>query len=275
MFRMPADVELTKLVLRVRDLDAALARYRDVLGLEVVDSDGATTTLGLGGWTLDLIVEPGAPLRPQPSVGMYHFALLVPDRPALAAMLRRLDEAGWPLDGWADHGVSEALYLRDAEGNAIEIYRDRPREEWPFVDGEIAMVADPLDGDAILATTLAAGPLHPDTIVGHIHMHAPDLGLGEAFYGDSLGFGVTQRTYFGALFLAAGDYHHHVGLNVWAHGRTAPPGATGLVSYTWRVSPEAVEGLAAHLDSISTPYRRDGDLVLEDPCGVTVRIAQT
>ncbi len=159
------------------------------------------------------------------------------------------------LEGVADHGVSEALYLRDPEGNGIELYRDRPREEWPFRDGQLAMGADPLDVPGLLEEAPEAAPLHPGTVVGHIHLHVDDLDEAERFYTADLGMAVTQRSYRGALFFAWGDYHHHVGANVWAPKGDVDPAATGLVAYALR-PPE--------------PVRPDGSLT--DPAGAEVHL---
>ncbi len=273
-FQMPATAGLTGLLLRVRDREAALRFYRDTLGLQL---EAQNNTLRLrpdgGALTLTLEVEPEAPRRPARSVGLYHFALLLPDRTPLAAILRRLLEANWPLDGAGDHGVSEALYLRDPEGNGIELARDRPREEWPRAGEGVAMVTDPVDIKGLLATAPTAAPLHPATILGHMHLSVHDLKAGETFYASALGLNVTQRSYPGALFLAAGDYHHHLGLNTWGSGRPAPPGATGLLAYAWRLPPGTVEELARHLSTRAVEYAAaPRGLTVKDPFGITVTV---
>ena len=165
------------------------------------------------------------------STGLFHLALLVPTRVDLARALRRVMNGGWQFTGASDHLVSEALYLRDPEYNGIEIYRDRPREEWSIVDGQIA------DGDA------AAGPpghrraaddsddgMPPGTTMGHVHLQVAGLAPADSFYHRLLGMDVTVRSYPGALFMSAGGYHHHIGANTWeSHGGPAPPpGSAGL-----------------------------------------------
>jgi len=269
-FGLHPEMWLDQIVLRVRDLDAVLSYYRDVLGFE------GTTELSPSGGLFTLVLEhvPDAPLRPYPCVGMYHFALLVPDRPALGAILRHLDERNEPLEGMADHLVSEALYLRDPEGNGIEVYRDRPEPDWPRRDGQVEMAADPLDVDGILAEARAATGLHPDTRFGHIHLHGRDLSSGERFFADALGMTVTQRNYRGALFFAAGDYHHHVAVNVWATRDGVPDGATGLVAYRLRLPSDGLTELRAHLSANGTPYRDEpGAVTLTDPVGAEVTVA--
>ena len=274
-FQMPTEAGLTGLALRVRDRESALHFYRDVLGLQIEEQGNTLRLHPAGGAsTLTLEVDPAAPRRPARSVGLYHFALLLPDRAALAALLRRLLEAGWPLDGAGDHGVSEALYLRDPEGNGIELARDRPREEWPRVREGVAMVTEPVDTKSLLATAPAAAPLHPATILGHMHFSVHDLEVGETFYAGALGLNVTQRSYPGALFLAAGDYHHHLGLNTWGSRRPAPPGATGLLRYGWRIPAAALPALEQHLTARDVPFAKaDGALTVTDPFGIVVDLA--
>jgi catechol 2,3-dioxygenase len=242
---IPDSASLVRLALRVRDIEACLAYYTDVLGLEVVETSGDRTTLAPREqrFALDLHHDAAAALRPYPCPGLYHFALVVPDRPALGAIFRRLLEREVPFDGMSDHAVSEALYLRDPERNGIELYRDRPRGEWPYDEkGQIAMVSDPLDVDGLFESAAAAAPLDTGTRFGHIHLHVRSLDEAEAFYADALGLGITQRSLPGALFLAAGDYHHHVAANTWAPDREVPDGATGLISYTWRVPEGSAPG---------------------------------
>jgi catechol 2,3-dioxygenase len=221
---------LLGLALRVRDLGAALSFYRDLLGLKVEADPPRYRLFPEGkGFFLDLIHEPQAPLRPYPSVGLYHFALLLPDRKALAGVFRSLLEAGAYFEGAADHGVSEALYFRDPEGNGLELYRDRPRGEWP--KGPLMFTA-PLNLKRLLAENPDPTPLPPETLLGHLHLHVEDLGAAEAFFAGRLGLEVTLRTYPGALFFAWDHYHHHVGANAWAGPRWAPEEATGLLAYT-------------------------------------------
>ncbi|MBI4277093.1 MAG: VOC family protein [Armatimonadetes bacterium] len=275
-FQLPDTSILAGLTLRVRDLDAALAFYRDLLGLEVVVREDGRTLLAPGGraFTLELLHDPGAAVRPARSLGLYHFALLLPDRAALAATVRRLVEIRWSLGG-SDHGVSEALYLSDPEGNGIELYRDRPREQWPLEpDGDLAMVTARLDMVGLERENPRAGPLHPQTRFGHIHLHVDSLERGEALYAGGLGLRVMQRSYPGALFLSVGGYHHHLGLNLWGRG-AAPPGATGLVRYTWQVPEGTVTHLRAHLSTAGTPVCQvPAGVSLTDPAGVEVIITE-
>jgi catechol 2,3-dioxygenase len=257
--KLPDDAYLDRLSLRVRDLDAMLAYYVGRIGLVETAKDGDTVTLAPEGelFHLDLVHEPDAPQRPYPCPGLYHFAMVVPDRPALGAVFRFLLDQREPFEGMADHLVSEALYIRDPERNGIEIYRDRPKGEWPHdAAGKIRMASDPIDAEGILGSAERPAPLHAGTRFGHIHMHVADLSDAERFYVHELGLGLVT-TFPGALFLAAGDYHHHVGANTWAPDVPVPDGATGLIDYTFRV-----------------PGGWDGPDELTDPIGATVRIAR-
>jgi catechol 2,3-dioxygenase len=276
-FHMPAVAGLTHLTLRVRDLDGALRFYRDTLGLAVRARAGDRAELAPdgGAFELELVHAPQAPVRPHPSIGLYHFALLLPDRPSLAAVIRRLVEAERPPDGASDHGVSEAFYLDDPEGNGIELYRDRPPAEWPRRGEGVEMTTRALDVGALLAEAPREGPLSPRTRFGHIHLHVPDLAEGERFYAGALGLDVTQRSYSGALFLSTGGYHHHVGINLWARGRRAPDGATGLVGYDWGVPAGTLAALRASLEASGIEYRDvPSGIKAVDPAGVGVRVVE-
>src|SRR5207302_1126215 len=146
-----------------------------------------------GAFALDLVHAPLAPVRPHPSIGLYHFALLLPARASLAAVIRRLLEARWRADGASDHGVSEAFYLRDPEGNGIELYRDRPRETWSTGSAGIEMMTAPLDVAGLLAEAKESGPLSAEARFGHIHLHVGDLaGVGIAVT-DPAGIGIDLR----------------------------------------------------------------------------------
>ena len=231
---------LLSLSLRVKDLEAALFFYRDLLGLKVEADPPRYRLFPEGrGFLLELLHDPEAPLRPYPSLGLYHFALLLPHRKALAGVFRRLLEAGAHFEGAADHGVSEALYFRDPEGNGLELYRDRPKEAWP--KGPLMFTA-PLNLEKLLAENPDPTPLPPETLPGPLHPPVEDLAAAEAFFNGKLGMEVTLRTYPGALFFAWDGYHHHVGANTWAGRRKAPPGATGLLGYTLLAPPGVPPG---------------------------------
>jgi catechol 2,3-dioxygenase len=268
--------------LTVRDLAGVRDFYERVAGLRTIASDDGRALLGAGDRPLvELVEDRDAPPRPPRTSGLFHLAILVPDRAELARSLQRLIDTRWPLAGASDHLVSEALYLGDPEGNGIEIYRDRPREEWRRDGDELRMATLPLDLDDLLGELErdpAADPgVPPGTTIGHVHLNVADLAAGERFYADLLGLDVTARGYPGALFLAAGGYHHHVGLNTWrGEGVPAPPpGALGLRSFELTLPDDAaladvVERLRAAGETVTLA---DGPGAVRDPSGNVLRLA--
>ncbi len=249
-------LRIRALTLRVRNLKGQRAFYHELLGLPVRKASAERLVLApeSGTFTLELIADPSAPLCPWPTIGLYHFALLPPDRTALAAVATRLLAQGVFFEGAADHAVSEALYFRDPEGNGLELYVDQPPAQWPR-RGPL-MVTEPLELEALLRGA-EPGPLPPNVRLGHLHLHVPDLDEAERFFAARLGMAVTLRTYPGAHFFVYDGYHHHVGANIWARGRRAPAHATGLLAYTLQV-PEAIA--------------RTLPPALQDPAGVTVHV---
>ena len=282
----PSTLSLGPIRLTVADLAGASAFYERVIGLRPLPGGDGTVRLGAaadpaGAALVELVPDPSAPTRARHSSGLFHLALLVPDRRALAQALRRVVAAGWRLDGASDHLVSEALYLSDPEGNGIELYRDRPRAEWRHGEhGELAMATLPLDLED-LARELA-GESEPDagmpagTTLGHVHLQVADLDAAEAFYAGALGFDVMVRGYPGALFVGADGYHHHLGLNTWssAGGPSADPAARGVRDFAIRYpSADARDAIAARVADAGYALRADGeDRVATDPFGIAVRL---
>nr|WP_303647610.1 VOC family protein [Haloarchaeobius amylolyticus] len=277
---MPDGTHLDRVALRVGSLDATVPFYRDVVGLAVDRDDqaGEARLLAADGAALVVLIEdPDAPARPADAAGLFHLAVRVPDRPALAGALARVRDHG-TLTGASDHLVSEALYLRDPEGNGVEIYRDRPREEWAeTADGQRDIRTLPLDLDD-LAGARESGSETParvpaGTDVGHVHLEVADLARATDFYVDGVGFALENDGYDGAAFVAAGGYHHHLGLNSW-NGRSAPAGEDrGLAWYELVVPDEAAlaalrDRLAARDQSVETV---GDELRFDDPDGIAVR----
>ena len=224
--------------LGVRDLDAVGGFYERSIGLRRLDDADGVARLGTGDGSalVELEPSPDAPARPPRTTGLFHLAILVPTRRDLAAALQRVDDSGWRFTGASDHLVSEALYLNDPEGNGIEIYRDRPRDEWDYDGDQVRMATIPLDVQGVIGELNGAEPGAPmpdPTRIGHVHLNVADLASTEAFYSGGLGLDVTVRDYPGALFMSAGGYHHHIGANTWAgEGAPAPPpDALGLRSF--------------------------------------------
>jgi catechol 2,3-dioxygenase len=238
--RLPDSSKIQYAHFRVSDLDRALQFYKNLLGLVETKSDEGTLTLSAYGNSeplLRLTEDRAAERRQTRSPGLFHLALLYPTRKDLAKIFKQLYVRRWPFQGFAHHGVSEALYLADADGNGIELYRDLPREQWPYKNGELQMVTEPLDLDDLLSEL--NGRDIDDRLtseglsIGHVHLQVSDLQRTEEFYHKTLGFDVVQRSFPGALFMSAGGYHHHIGANVW-NSRGATPahdGALGLVGY--------------------------------------------
>jgi catechol 2,3-dioxygenase len=206
----------------VSDLDRSVAFYQDAIGLQVqaLTDDQATLGTGEGVPVLVLAAEPGA--RPAGRhAGLYHVALLYPSRDELARALQRLAVTRTPIDGASDHGVSEAIYLSDPDGNGLELYRDRPRDQWPppANPGEkVGMYTAPLDLQALYDTVAQDPPRRhaaPGLVVGHVHLHVNDLDAAVGFYTRELGLDVMTMYGDQAAFLSWDGYHHHVGLNTW------------------------------------------------------------
>lgn len=275
---IPRDTSLGRVLLTVRDLAGAREFYERVVGLRTIESEPGRALLGAGEAgppLVELVGDPDAPPRPQGTTGLFHHALLVPTRGDLALALRRVAEGGWRLSGASDHLVSEALYLDDPEGNGIEIYRDRPRERWAADERGIRMATLPLDlrslEDEQPATSGAARAEMPQgTTVGHVHLNVADLASSEAFYSGLLGFEVTVRGYPGALFVSAGGYHHHVGLNTWAGVGAPPPpsGAAGLRAFEIVLPGGALDQVRERLIAAGAAVEPWGrDLSMRDPSG--------
>jgi catechol 2,3-dioxygenase len=270
------DTHIGKVRLRVADVDDLTAFYERVVGLSAVERDGDVARLAPEGGEplIELVSAPGAPPAPSFSTGLFHLAILVPDRAELARSLRRVAGAGWRLTGASDHLVSEALYLRDPEGNGIEIYRDRPRDQWHRDNDELRMATLPLDLQGVLDELgkdgEATNGMPAATTMGHVHLQVADIPASEGFYNGALGLDVMVRSYPGALFLAAGGYHHHLGLNTWqSEGAPPPPeGALGLDRYELVLSDASeVDAAAERLGESGDPVRLDEGVLATDPSG--------
>lgn len=273
---IPPQTRIGKVRLRVADVDDLTTFYERVIGLGAVERDGALVRLGPQGREplIELISAPGAPPAPSFSTGLFHLAVLVPDRVELARSLQRVAGAGWRLTGASDHLVSEALYLQDPEGNGIEIYGDRPREQWNHDGGELRMATLPLDLQSVLgeldAPEQAANGMPAAATIGHVHLQVADIPEAEGFYNGDLGLDVMVRSYPGALFLAAGGYHHHVGMNTWQSAGAPPPpeGSLGLDRYEL-VLPDAAarDAVAERLAGGGEVVRLDEGVLATDPSG--------
>lgn len=261
-----APLSIGGVTLAARDLTRLAAFYTALLGLEPVADAGAPGALrfDLAGATLRLLPAPEARPERGDEPGLFHTAFLLPDRTALAGWLHHALALGIWLDGASDHGVSEALYLSDPEGNGIEVYADRPRALWPRPPAPaegVAMVTRRLDLQDLLAAAPGAAVAGRATRIGHVHLRAGDLGATEAFY-RNLGLDVMQRMPR-ASFLASGGYHHHVAVNTWGSSGIRPAGLSGLVALTLRAADEAAfRRAAAGLDEDSRGVDPSGNVVV-------------
>jgi catechol 2,3-dioxygenase len=276
---LPDETHVGRVHLQVSDLGASLLYYTRVLGFRVQSHAGGTATLGPenGPALIDLHERPGA--RPVPRrgrIGLYHFAILLPDRAALGRFVKHLAETG-VYAGSADHLVSEALYLSDPDGLGIEVYADRPRSTWKTNGREIAMATEPLDLRALM--TAAAGQpwdgMPAGTTIGHVHFHVATLKAAEAFYHRALGFDTVVWSYPGALFFSAGGYHHHVGTNTWA-GDAPQAGPDDARLLEWELvlpATDDITAVAANAASAGYDVRPEADAqLITDPSGITVRL---
>jgi catechol 2,3-dioxygenase len=278
---LPASTAPGAVHLIVSDLQRSLAYYRQAVGLELLGQDGGHASLGAGGRELvALIEEPGA----SPATGftgLYHFALLVPQRPDLATWLAHAARDRVPLVGLADHFVSEALYLSDPDGHGIEIYWDRPREVW---EGQVAerMTTLALDVESLLSELDDPGSapfdgLPDGTVMGHIHLKVADIPSTLAFYRDAFGFGLMAQLGRQAAFFGAGGYHHHVGANTWeSRGVAPPPPGTAALRQATIVLPDtaARDAVLERVERLGhIPQDAAGNPIVRDPSGNALLLA--
>ncbi|ASA20872.1 VOC family protein [Paenibacillus donghaensis] len=275
------EVEIGLVQIRVSNLERSLKFYQEVVGLAILRRNGREVEMTADGERTLLIlreIEHARVLRRNSAAGLYHFAILVPDRPSLGLVLRNLVASGIHV-GQGDHLVSEALYIQDPDNNGIEIYRDRPRDTWTWnADNHVSMTTDPVDVDGLLAASegLEWEGLPAGTVIGHVHFHVGDLAEASKFYVETLGFELTAHYGDAALFISAGGYHHHLGLNVWAgQGAPAAPADAPGIDYFTLVLPSEAER-AAVLERV----RRAGYEVMEtagvpsftDPWNIGIRL---
>lgn len=269
--KLPAAARVGEATLAVRDLDRSLRYYHEQLGFRILRQSGEEAVLGSDAPMLRLVEERDAKPRPRGVSGLYHVAYLLPTRADLGRLIRKVAEARIPVQGASDHLVSEALYLGDPDGHGIEIYADRPREQWTWRDARLHMATLPMDVEAVVAS---AGETRFDrmptgAVVGHMHLNVGDVEAAESFYTGGVGFDVTTH-YPMAAFLSAGGYHHHLAVNAWegAGAPPAPKGTLGLREWTLLVpSEEALQDAARRLHADVS----DAELA-RDPSGNALRI---
>ena len=281
-FRLPGSTRVGRVRLQVSDIERSLAFYEDLLRFRVIARSARHALLGPRSGGAELVeLHARSGVRSAPSsgrLGLYHFAILLPHRAELGRLLARLGEKGVS-PGMADHAVSEALYLSDPDGLGIEIYSDRPREEWVRRGRELLMVTEPLDVESVLraggGTTWQGMP--EGTTVGHVHLHVGDLDRAADFYHAALGLDKMVWSYRGALFLSAGGYHHHLGVNSWAGPHAIAPAEDEARLLDWELLlPEAANVSAAAQSVRAAGYAasegKDGAMESCDPWGTGLRV---
>lgn len=260
--------------LTVSDLERSLKFYQAGLGLDVVHQENSSAILGTGGSPLlRVTADPDAEVAMR-STGLYHFALRLPSRVDLAGLVKHLIDSQTPIQGVADHHVSEAIYLPDPDGNGIEIYRDRPRQDWYDSNGDLILTTDPLDLDGLLADLPnredAWAGLPPGTVLGHVHLHVADLEETSRFYRELIGMDLVAQYAGSALFFSWDGYHHHLGANIW-NGRGAPPpppNAIGLRYFTMELDADQQEEIVNQIEAAGLePIQAHGGTFVRDPSG--------
>ncbi len=281
-FSIHPETRIGPVALTVSDLDRSVRFYTQVIGLRLLSREGNQALLGAeeGRPLLALTGDPAATNKPRRSTGLYHLAILLPSRLDLARWVKHMALNSYHLEGAADHGVSEAFYLADPDDNGIEVYRDRPREEWQRRDGQIVMGTDPLDLDDLLGVLPLDDEewngMPPGTRIGHVHLQVGDVGRAVAFYGNALGMDLMARMGPSAGFLSAGGYHHHIGVNTWSGVGAPPPpaGSVGLREFTIELPDAAeLERVANHLQESGVAIERQPDGIrLRDPSENHIRL---
>jgi catechol 2,3-dioxygenase len=279
-YRLPEATRLGRVRLQVADLERSLRFYETVLGLRVINRANDSVSLGTHGEDREIVYLHQLPTaRPVPRrglLGLYHFAILLPDRASLGRFVAHLGEIG-AYAGMSDHFVSEAVYLTDPDGLGIEVYADRPRDAWRFDERQLYMTTNHLDVDDLVRsaggerwTGMPAG-----TVLGHVHLYVDDIDQAAAFYHDALGFDKVVWSYPGALFMSAGGYHHHLGTNTWAKGAPAATDDDARL-LEWEVivpSKEDADAAAKSVKDAGYPVQAaGGEWLLTDPWGTRLRL---
>ena len=279
-YQLPAATQLGRVRLQVVEVARSVEYYSDVLGLRVFERADGGAVLGAHGDDTPLVelreFKGAKPVPRRGRLGLYHFALLLPNRTSLGQFARHIADTGVHA-GASDHLVSEAFYLRDPDGLGIEVYADRPRSKWEILEGQVKMATEPLDVASLIheASDTAWSGMPAGTSIGHVHLHVDDLRTAAAFYHEALGFDRVVWSYPGALFVSAGGYHHHLGLNTWAAGAAvAQPDDARLLD--WEIilpTPADVEAAVASLCSHGYTVSRDDDTWrTTDPWGTELRL---
>ncbi len=274
------NVFVKDIVLKVTNINRSIKFYTSIMGLSLIKKKGKLASLTADGFSpIITLIEPEDIIAKVPRrTGLYHFAILLPSRYHLGLFLKNIRDQDYPIIGGSNHGVSEAIYLEDPDGNGIEVYRDREASEWDRDEDRINMISEPLDYDDLIAEagmdTWDNTPL--DTIIGHIHLHVGDLDQARQFYVEGLGFDLVMEAGTSAIFLSTGGYHHHIGLNVWSgRGALAPPeNSVGMKHYSLKFPDE--ESREETLDNLRTLayeiIKEEKDIYIKDPSKNVIKL---
>ncbi|WP_078547704.1 VOC family protein [Litchfieldia alkalitelluris] len=268
--------------IKVENIEKSLKFYQEMIGFQVLEQSSHQVILTVkNSNTPILTIEQPETVVPkeQRRTGLYHFAILLPDRVSLAMVLRHLLENRYPLQGASDHLVSEALYLADPDGNGIEIYVDRPSTSWEWSGEDVVMDTIRLDAENLLSLSQETkwSGLSEGTIMGHIHLHVSELQNSKEFYTKGLGFNVVNQIYGdSALFLSTGGYHHHIGINIW-NGKGAPPASensVGLSSFTVQLPNVVVRSeIVQRVKQLGYNVTNEGtSFMVTDPSGNNIKL---
>lgn len=280
-FSIHPAVDVGTVTLKVENLVRSVGFYSALIGLKVLRQDARGALLGVGKRAILALEEVrGAKPLARNTTGLYHAAILFPDRRSLAVKILQLKQVNYPF-GFSDHLVSEAFYLDDPDANGLELYRDRPRNEWKWDNGQVRMALDPIDFESFFGQVEPGDPAlnNPEaaegTKLGHMHLRVGNLAEAEKFYHEVLGLDITARMP-GALFLSAGGYHHHLGMNTWESLGAAPPRepSAGLREFSL-VLPDSteLERLVKQVEGTGVAVAREGDgAVVKDPFGNQIRM---
>lgn len=279
--RLPAATHLGRVRLQVADLERSLSYYQEILGFRVLERSGDQAALAAHGDETPLVelheLAGAAPVPRQGRLGLFHFAILLPDRAALGRFVAHLAEIG-ARAGASDHLVSEALYLYDPDGLGIEVYADRPRSAWRHEGRQLLMDTLPLDLED-LARAAGGQPwtgMPAGTVIGHVHLHVGNIPAADAFFHQALGLDKMVWNYSGALFLSAGGYHHHLGVNIWAGAGAPRPKAGDARLLEWEIvvpRSEDAEAAARSLQAAGFETGLDeGSWKALDPWGTALRL---
>ena len=274
-------VEVGTVTLKVANLERSLKFYTQVIGLEVFKQDEHTAVLGAGNRPILLLEEVAGATRLARNVtALYHAAILFPSRVSLAIKIYQLVRMNYPF-GYGDHLVSEAFYLDDPDGNGLELYQDRPRSTWKWQNGSVQMASDPVDMDSLFAEIKPDDPALNNpaapagTKLGHMHLRVGNISKARAFYHDVLGFDMVAEMP-SALFMSAGGYHHHIGMNVWESngGKPTPENSAGLREFSISLpDPAELDRLTKQIETAGIPVERNGDSALVlDPFQTRIKL---